>query len=220
MGFSQQVGSMQLNNSRLQIHQMAAAAAAAAASYPGFASLGGVVPSGGLPTDLSGNPGLAPSNYPPFGTPSTSMSYSAAVNGGFGPAGRGASSDGQAGDSAGNEFHPYGGSGLANGNGRTTTYSSGGGSSSVVAAFEGGNGGQAAANSGNSGSGELFQPMRGDGVQRGSMDEDVSGGGHAQELTSSQLQVHCSSSASLVCLFVRWISLLQSWLQHLCVSPE
>lgn len=218
MGFSQQVGSMQLNNSRLQMHQIAAAAAAVA--YPGFASLGGVVPSGGLPTDLSGNPGLAPSNYLPFGTPSTSMSYSAAVNGGFGPAGRGANSDGQAGDSAGNEFHPYGGSGLANGNGRTTTYSSGGGSSSVVAAFEGGNGGQAAANSGNSGSGELFQPMRGDGVQRGGMDEDVSGGGHAQELTSSQLQVHCSSSASLVCLFVRWISLLQSWLQHLCVSPE
>ncbi len=189
----QQVGPLQLNgNPRLrEIQQLAAAAAAAAYPAAAFASLN-VVPSGGFPADLSANHGLAASNYPQFGAPTTSMSYSAAVNGGFGPAGRGTGSDGQPSDSAGNEFNPY--QAVANGNGRTTAYSSGGGSSSVVAAFEGANGGQAA-NSGGSGSGELFQPMRGDGVQRSSMDEDVSGGG--QELTSSQLQVRSLSSACL-----------------------
>ncbi|CAL8463515.1 g3049 [Coccomyxa elongata] len=187
------VGPLQLTNSsaRLrEIQQLAAAAAAAAYPAAAFASLG-VVPSGGFPAGIAANAGLATSNYLPFGAPNTSMSYSAAVNGGFGLAGRAPGSDGQATDSAGNEFNPYAGNNMANGNGGGTTYSSGGGSSGgnlgAVAAFEGGNSGQAA-NSGGSGSGELFQPMRSDGIQRSSMDEDGGGGGHAPELTSSQLQ--------------------------------
>ena len=191
-----QVGPLQLTNSNArlrEIQQLAAVAAAAAYPAAAFASLGGV-PSGGFPAGMSANDGLATSNYLPFGAPSTSMSYSAAVNGGFGLAGRAPGSDGQATDSAGNEFNPYAGSNMANGNGGGTAYSSGGGSSGgnlgAVAAFEGGNGSQAA-NSGGSGSGELFQPMRSDGIQRSSIDEDGGGGGHAPELTSSQLQVCC-----------------------------
>lgn len=191
-----QVGPLQLTNSsaRLrEIQQLAAAAAAAAYPAAAFASLG-VVPSGGFAAGISANAGLAASNYMPFGAPSTSMSYSAAVNGGFGLVGRAPGSE--ATDSAGNEFNPYPGNNTANGNGGGTTYSSGGGSSGgnlgAVAAFEGGNSGQAA-NSGGSGSGELFQPMRSDGIQRSSMDEDGSGSGNAPELTSSQLQVCCLS---------------------------
>lgn len=189
---------MQLNNLKVREIQLAAAAAAAAA-YPAaaFASLG-AVPSSGFQADLTANPGLATSSYHTFGAPSTSMSYSAVVNGGFGPTGRAASSDGQAAEPSGGEFNPYaGGNPLSNGNG-ATTYSSGGGSSAgnlgSVAAFEGS--GQAA-NSGANNSGELFQPMRSDGMRRSSMDEDVAGGGHAQELSSSQLQVCFRPEASV-----------------------